>query len=401
MSAFLTASLGLFVAPATRTARAHDRERVAVRMTTPQMTTLYDLPVSNHGARVRFLLYKCGLESEVDIISPMKIGGLRSEEYLALNPQGKMPLLVDGDSTVWESDAICRHLLDKHKGRVAAITPSSIGARTTAEVMCRWHDSYLGPIQGCVYKPAPPFGRFGSRRDALQELITQCKVLESLCDPSGPYLAGAEFSLADAAIFPTLVFIVSMLPKFDERLVIADDAVPSAPRDAMAEALGPRLLSYWAYMTTQDSEGMRIKDEIMSGVNAWEERGRWDGIFGAGDRDDAEPTIFDKILDGAIPSDKVYEDSICYGFRDINPVAPTHVLLIPKKRDGLTRLNLATAEHAAVLGHMMAVAAPAVAKQEGLEDFRVVNNCGESASQTVFHLHLHVIGGREMSWPPG
>ena len=73
------------------------------------------------------------------------------------------------------------------------------------------------------------------------------------------------------------------------------------------------------------------------------------------------------------------------GFRDINPVAPTHVLLIPKQRDGLTKLGAATAEHAAVLGHMMAVAAPAVAKQEGLDDFRVVTNCGESASQTVLY----------------
>ena len=58
-------------------------------------------------------------------------------------------------------------------------------------------------------------------------------------------------------------------------------------------------------------------------------------------------------------------------------------------------------EHAATLGHMMAVAAPAVAKAEGLDDFRVVTNCGESASQTVFHLHLHVLGGRDFSWPPG
>ena len=75
-------------------------------------STLYDLPVSNHGARVRLLLYKRGLEDAVQIKSPMDIGGLRSDEYLALNPQGKMPLLVDDDGlVVWESDAICRHLL--------------------------------------------------------------------------------------------------------------------------------------------------------------------------------------------------------------------------------------------------------------------------------------------------
>jgi histidine triad (HIT) family protein len=77
------------------------------------------------------------------------------------------------------------------------------------------------------------------------------------------------------------------------------------------------------------------------------------------------------------------------------------VLLIPKKRDGLTQLGVATAEHAATLGHMMAVAAPAVAKAEGLADFRVVTNSGEGACQSVFYLHLHVIGGRPLSWPPG
>ena len=192
-----------------------------------------------------------------------------------------------------------------------------------------------------------------------------------------------------------------MLQKFDEGLVMGDDAPPSAPRDAAAGALGPKLLAYWAHMTTVDPVGMRVKDEIIGALGAWDGRGRWDGIFGAGNRDTAAPTLFDKILSKEIPSTMVYEDDVCYGFRDINPVAPTHVLLIPKKRDGLTQLGVASAEHAATLGHMMAVAAPAVAKSEGLDDFRVVTNSGEGACQTVFHLHLHVIGGRELTWPPG
>ena len=192
-----------------------------------------------------------------------------------------------------------------------------------------------------------------------------------------------------------------MLAKFDEKLVADADAVPSAPRDAAADALGPNLLAYWSHMTTVDTEAMRVREEIMSGLNAWDSRGRWDRILGAGNRDEEPSTLFDKILAKEIPSEAVYEDDVCYGFRDINPAAPTHVLLIPKQRDGLTKLGVATAEHAATLGHMMAVAAPAVAKQEGLEDFRVVTNCGESASQSVFHLHLHVLGGRAMTWPPG
>ena len=136
------------------------------------LTTLYDLPVSNHGARVRLVLYKKGLEGAVKIVSPQELGGLRSDEYLALSPQGKMPLLVEDDGTsVWESDAICRHLLDKHADAGPSLWPSTLGSRTAAEVICRHHDAYLGPIQGCLYKPVPPFGRFGTRAAALRELV--------------------------------------------------------------------------------------------------------------------------------------------------------------------------------------------------------------------------------------
>ncbi|EGB13083.1 hypothetical protein AURANDRAFT_16970, partial [Aureococcus anophagefferens] len=117
---------------------------------------------------------------------------------------------------------------------------------------------------------------------------------------------------------------------------------------------------------------------------------------------DADATIFDKILAGDIPSDKVYEDDLCYAFRDINPVAPTHVLLIPKVRSGLTQLRHASPDQAALLGHLMSKVG-AVAAAAGLGDagYRLVVNDGADACQTVFHLHLHIIGGRELAWPPG
>ena len=369
------------------------------------VSNLYDLPVSNHGARVRLLLYKRGLEDKVNIISPMELGGLRSPEYTALNPQGKMPLLTDGDDcTVWESDAICRHLLAKHAGEGSgpSLWPTDLAARTAAEVITRHHDAYLGPIQGCLYKPFPPFGRFTSRPEALRELVDQLAVVEALAHPVGPYLTGDEFSLADATLFPTMVFITHMLPKFDEKLVAAGGALsPTAEsRDAAAGVLGPRLLSWWAHMTTRDEAAMRVAEELRSGFEAWEAKGRWDGIRGAGTRDSSPPTIFDKILAREIPSDVVYEDSKCLAFRDISPVAPSHILLIPKERDGLVGLAAATGDHTAILGHLMVTAA-AIAKQEGLEDFRLVTNNGEGAGQSVFHLHLHIIGGRPLAWPPG
>ena len=110
-------------------------------------------------------------------------------------------------------------------------------------------------------------------------------------------------------------------------------------------------------------------------------------------------TIFGKIIRGEIPADIVYEDEQCLAFRDVNPQAPTHVLLIPKKE--IVRLVDATDEDQALLGHMM-VAAGKIARELGVGDaFRLVVNNGAGAGQSVFHLHLHIIGGRKMTWPPG
>ncbi len=109
-------------------------------------------------------------------------------------------------------------------------------------------------------------------------------------------------------------------------------------------------------------------------------------------------TIFGKILAGEIPSDRVYEDDQCIAFRDINPAAPTHILVIPRKE--IARLGAMQADDEPLVGHLMRVAT-LVAKKEGLSDYRLVINNGAGAGQTVFHLHIHVIGGRSLSWPPG
>ena len=110
-------------------------------------------------------------------------------------------------------------------------------------------------------------------------------------------------------------------------------------------------------------------------------------------------TIFSKIIAREIPADIVFEDDLCLAFRDIAPLAPTHILLIPKKP--IARLADATAEDRDVLGHMMLMAGD-IARSEGVGDaFRVVINSGEGAGQAVFHLHLHILAGRELTWPPG
>ncbi|KAE8678544.1 Histidine triad nucleotide-binding protein 2 [Hibiscus syriacus] len=113
------------------------------------------------------------------------------------------------------------------------------------------------------------------------------------------------------------------------------------------------------------------------------------------------PTIFDKIINKEIPATVVYEDDKVLAFRDIDPQAPTHILIIPKKRDGLTGLSKAEERHTEILGRLL-YTAKIVAKQEGLNDgFRIVINDGPQGCQSVYHIHVHLLGGRQMNWPPG
>ncbi len=110
-------------------------------------------------------------------------------------------------------------------------------------------------------------------------------------------------------------------------------------------------------------------------------------------------TLFQKIADGDIPSDMIYEDERCFAIRDISPQAPSHFLVIPRKP--IPTLNDLGEEDESLVGHLITVAAK-VASQEGLsEGYRTVFNCGSHGQQTVFHIHLHVLGGRQMNWPPG
>jgi len=110
-------------------------------------------------------------------------------------------------------------------------------------------------------------------------------------------------------------------------------------------------------------------------------------------------TIFKKIIDREIPARIAYEDELCLAFHDITPQAPTHVLVIPKQE--IPSTNAITLENAAVIAHLWTVI-PQLARQLGLSDgYRVVVNCGPAAGQTVDHIHFHLLGGRQLSWPPG
>lgn len=108
--------------------------------------------------------------------------------------------------------------------------------------------------------------------------------------------------------------------------------------------------------------------------------------------------LFCRIVAGEIPADKLYEDAEILAFSDISPQAPKHFLVIPKKH--LSGPDAVTEEDQSLIGKILRIGAE-LAKKNGIDQFRFVANNGEKAGQTVFHFHLHVLGGRDMSWPPG
>lgn len=110
--------------------------------------------------------------------------------------------------------------------------------------------------------------------------------------------------------------------------------------------------------------------------------------------------LFCKIVSGQIPAKKVHEDPTCVGFLDINPQAPTHALFVPRRH--VATLNDTTIEDRELIGHLV-FSATKVARERGFSDtgYRLVLNCNRDAGQTVFHVHLHLLGGRQMQWPPG
>ena len=113
----------------------------------------------------------------------------------------------------------------------------------------------------------------------------------------------------------------------------------------------------------------------------------------------SEKTIFKKIIDGEIPANIVHQDDLCLAFHDVNPQAPVHVLVIPKKE--IASVNEIGAEDEALIGHMWSVIRNLAQELNLTNGYRVVVNCGSDGGQAVDHLHYHLLGGRQLQWPPG
>jgi glutathione S-transferase len=225
---------------------------------------LYDIPVSNNGARCRIILYKKGIDdSECIVKSPMDLGGLKSEAYLQISPEGKVPALQICESnggcigsqqqlsTLAESDTVARYLLKTY----ATVGPSFQPDLPLSNEISRFHDMYLTTIQGCLYKASPPFGPYGNRKEALEEYSNQLYVIADNFvnkDEDSVYLCGADVSLADATLFPSMVFATHMFPKFD----LAINSDPSRP------VIPPILEAWFRRLIETDTAFRKVYGEV-------------------------------------------------------------------------------------------------------------------------------------------
>jgi len=224
-------------------------------------TVLYDMPISNNGARVRLIVYWKGLESTIRFVSPAEMGGLKSDEYLALNPQGKMPLLWLSDGQALpESEVIAQYLLDKYADVGPSLLPDTPELRAKANLATRVHDVYITNIQGTMYRGPMDIKE---RADGIAAIAKQLTVLEDICE-AGPYFVGDKPSSADAALFPTFIFMTYILPsKFGWEDVFTGK---------------PKLKAWYENMKQADAAGARVFEEVNSALQDWDAGGRWEKV---------------------------------------------------------------------------------------------------------------------------
>lgn len=239
---------------------------------------LYDVPVSNHGARIRLIAKSKGLIPDLlELREPSSIGGFKSAEFLKLNAQGKVPLLVtDVGFPIPESDCIARYLTKTFANHGPSFIPSDPLQASLSDQVCRFHDLYVTSVQGSMYKAkGTPFSTFGTDRKAgLAELKKQLlninDLIQKLQDAfpngqRGKYLCGTEISLADATLFPTMVFCDFILPQFYQW--------------QETEYKGAITMKWMRYMSEHVPAAQEVKAEIEVALNNWKKNGRFEPIM--------------------------------------------------------------------------------------------------------------------------
>ena len=322
-------------------------------------------------------------------------------EWLLEQHEGKMPCLVDGDEVVVESRKIAG-LIDAHYPQPPLRASAELEA---AEAVCQ-------PVFGA-------FARFCKSSDAEADaelkkalLLELCRLDAFLAQSARPWTCGADLSMADAFLLPALYHVTvaggafkgfEIPPQFEALQAYMKHAFATPLLQATTP---PEAMVRWGWASARADkvaiqiavEELQMSDEVAKAHEAALARMPILAGLQAGD---VEPrTIFDQILAKEIPSETVHDDELCYAFKDIAPQAPVHVLLIPKERAGLTQIRNAKDDHASLLGHMMVVAG-SLGNKLCPDGFRLVINDGKQGAQSVYHLHIHILGGRQLGWPPG
>jgi glutathione S-transferase len=183
-------------------------------------------------------------ESEVSVVSPLDLGGFKSEEYLKISPQGKVPSMkCESGLCIAESDTVCRYIMSTYADQGPSFQPDN----PRSNQISRFHDFYLTTIQNCLYKPGPPFGIYGDRKQALAEYSKQLYVIADLMEDDAMYACGDEVSLADATLFPSVIFAVHLFPKFDSGL---ETPIP------------PKIEAWFQGLIEKDSAFKKAYDEV-------------------------------------------------------------------------------------------------------------------------------------------
>ena len=226
---------------------------------------LYDVPVSNHGARIRMVMYAKGLieKGVAAIESPMVAfpdGGLRSPGYTSISPQQKMPVLnvEDKKLVIAEASACCRYVVERFRSESPPFESESAEERAVSNMIECIHDSYISGIQGCMYKAMDVEERLAK----LRELKKQLDILEVHLG-EGPFAAGAAVSIGDCALFPTMIFVDVITPRFGWPSVFESR---------------PKLKAWWAAMLGGDAYITKVYDEVKDGLAKWAANGRWDTL---------------------------------------------------------------------------------------------------------------------------
>ena len=238
------------------TSRASAPRRASLQTVAADKNVLYDVPVSNNGARCRLIIYWKQLEDEFAITNPTEVGGLKSEEYLAMNPQGKMPLLMTADGLALpESEVISQWICDEYSEVGPELKPEDPETRAICALATRIHDVYIVPIQGCMYRGPMDVK---TRADQLAEVAKQLDVIEgamSLRD--GPSEREGAVNRRRCAVPDVRVHRVHPPKHFGWKDVFVGR---------------PRTAEWWEAMRL-DTCGARVYGEIRGGLESWESNG--------------------------------------------------------------------------------------------------------------------------------